>query len=194
MADDFYLPEPEEAFADNRRAPSNWSHTVAVAPEREVPAAPYHLTPGIDRWQALHDQVKAERDPLALFLLTPLSDLEQQVELISYFLWKYLAYEAELAGKIIDLKEALYKHQRSEMLRLIEQQDPGTGKLYTQALATKIAETSVESVTTQSTINALIKKQLRVKAYCEALRDKSEKLPGTQGTYNRWIQMEGNRQ
>lgn len=144
----------------------------------------------VNRWQALADMVEAEKNPLALFLLTPLQDLEEQVKYVSYLIWRYSAYEAKL--------ESLVEYEKGKMDEFIDKNvkarceltDPGTGKFYTNALATRLAKIEPIPLECAANIRVFNRRLRLVKAYLRALVDKSNKLPGKQGTYNAHLKLE----
>jgi len=144
----------------------------------------------INRWKRIEDMVEAEKDDLALFLLTPNQDLEEQVKYIDYLLWRYLAYEAKLETFIEEEEAKAEKFVDKFVSRKQSEVDPGTGKFYTNAFATRLA--NVEAYPIEHNANALsARRKLRlVKAYIRALESKGRKLPGAQGTYNRRLVME----
>ena len=147
------------------------------------------VTP-VNRWKALEDMVQAETNPLALFLLTPQQDLEEQVKYCDYLLWRYLAYEAKLEQFVAEREREAEEFENAHVRWLCNQTDPGTNKFYTNAYATRLAATELKSV--QPRANALLaQRKLRlVKAYVRALLSKSNKLPGRQGQANQHLRLE----
>jgi len=146
----------------------------------------------VNRWQRLEDMVAAEKDPLALFLLTPAEDLEEQVKYCDYLLWRYLAYEAKLEsfieeeeGKATDFVNEYVARKQSEI-------DPGTSKFYTNAYATRLADIERFPMEHRAVAMSARRKLKLVKGYIRALESKGRKLPGAQGTYNKKLLLEMN--
>lgn len=144
----------------------------------------------INRWKRIEEMVEAERDELALFLLTPNQDLEEQVKYIDYLLWRYLAYEAKLEQFIEEEEAKAKKFVDKFVVQKQNETDPGTNKFYTNAFATRLAD--VEAVPLHHRANALsASRKLRlVKGYIRALESKGRKLPGAQGTFNKRLLLE----
>lgn len=144
----------------------------------------------VNRWQRLEQMVEAEKDPLALFLLTPAEDLEEQVKYCDYLLWRYLAYEARLEAFIEEEEEKAAKFVNAYVAAKQSQIDPGTSKFYSHAYATRLA--NIERTPMEHSANVLSaqRKLKLVKAYIRALESKGRKLPGAQGTYNRKLVLE----
>ena len=143
----------------------------------------------VNRWKALEDMVDAEKDPLALFLLTPQLDLEEQVKYCDWLLWRYGALEAKLEQFIEEQEKQAKDYTGAFVAARCNEVDPGTSKLYTHAYATRLA--AIERYVLECEGNALsAKRRLRLtKAYIRALISKSNKLPGRQGQANRHLEM-----
>lgn len=144
----------------------------------------------VNRWKALEDMVAAEKNPLALFLLTPLQDLEEQVKYVSFLIWRYSAYEAKLESLIAEEKGQLDEFVDLNVKRRCEMIDPATTKYYTNALATRLAKIERFPLERSGNIRMFERKLRLVKAYLKALVDKSNKLPGKQGTFNANLRLE----
>lgn len=146
------------------------------------------VPPPVNRWKALEDMVLAETNPLVLYLLTPAQDLDQQVKYCDYLLWRYLAYQAKLET-FVEQEEAAQEEFVNEYVKhKCCEVDPGTNKFYTNAYATRLANTEKKAV--EHAANARITRaRLRlVKAYVRSLESKSSKLPGRQGQQNRFME------
>lgn len=156
---------------------------------RAEESPPLPLRP-VNRWKALEEMVEAEKNPLVLFLLTPLQDLEEQVKYCSWLIWRYAAFEAKLESLIAEEKGKLDEFVDLNVKARCELIDPGTNKYYTNALATRLAKIEQEPLVRAGNIRMLERKLRLVKAYLKALVDKSNKLPGKQGTFNANLRLE----
>lgn len=148
-----------------------------------------YTPPPVNRWKHLEDMVKAETDPLALFLLTPGQDLEEQVKYCDYLLWRYLSYEAKLLQFIEEQEDAAAKYEKQYVVDKCNETDPVTGKYYSVAYAQRLADT--QRVPLEHRANALsTKRKLRlVQSYIRSLLSKSSKLPGRQGQANQHLRL-----
>ena len=144
----------------------------------------------VDRWKSLSEMVEAEKNPLVLFLLTPLQDLEEQVKYVSWLIWRYAAYEAKLESLIAEEKGQMDEFIDKRVKSYCEQIDPATSKYYTNALATRLAKIEPFPLERSGNIRVFERKLRLIKAYLKALVDKSNKLPGKQGTFNANLRLE----
>jgi len=144
----------------------------------------------INRWRRIEEMVESEQDELALFLLTPNQDLEEQVKYIDYLLWRYLSYEAKLESFIEDEEAEADKFVNKYVVAKMNETDPGTGKFYTNAFATRLAEVEAKPIVHRANALSARRRLRRVKAYIRSLESKGRKLPGAQGTFNRRLVME----